>query len=119
MTPASDREPPAGGSPAAEIDLAAAGAAMDMRSRPAREVDLKDIVPLRAIALRNDHQLQLIKVVTGSIVSIVFTVSLCLILWQSAAGERANVLRELQPYLAAILGFAGGAASARWRSHGE
>ena len=60
MTPASGREPLADGSPVVEIDLAAAGAAMDMRSRPAREVDLKDIVPLRAIALRNDHQLQLI-----------------------------------------------------------
>jgi len=84
-----------------------------MRNQPGNEVDLKALGALQTVALRNDHQIQLIKVATVSVVCVIFAVSLGVSLTQSQSADRAALLKELQPYFIALLSFAGGAAAGR------
>jgi hypothetical protein len=97
----------------AQIDLASIGNAADVRNRPPNEVNLQAVVALQAVALRNDHQIQLIKVATVAVVCVIFAASLGVSLYQSQSADRAALLKELQPYFIALLSFAGGAAAGR------
>jgi len=60
----------------AQIDLAGAGSGLDVESRSPGEVNLQAVVALQGVALRNDHQIQLIKVATVSVVCIILAISL-------------------------------------------
>lgn len=97
----------------AEVDLARTGETLDVRSHPGKDVDLRALGALQAVALRNDHQIQLIKVATVSVVCLIFAISLGVSLYQSQSADRAALLKELQPYFIALLSFAGGAAAGR------
>jgi len=103
----------------AQVDLARAGEALDMRNQPGKDVDLQSLGALQAVALRNDHRIELIKVATVSIVCIVFAISLGFSLYQSQSADRAALLKELQPYFIALLSFAGGAAAGRLTPRGR
>ena len=119
MTPSSgsneslpNQGPSRGGPSTNEFDLKQEGNKISVRARPGKEIDLKDVISLREIELRNDHQLRLIKTITASAVSIIGTISLCVTLYLLSPADRAGLIKDVLPWL---LGAAGGAGVSEYR----